>query len=156
MPLVPPPWPPPDEEVRQALAAAYADGSWGKYDGPHGQLLAARLREMHQVEHVLLCSSGTIAVELALRGLKVGPGDEVILGGYDFPGNFRAVEAIGARPVLVDLAGHGRPHAPREEFVSRIETPTMWHLDPEQVKGAISPQTRAVIASHLHGSLAPM
>src|SRR5688572_27215414 len=138
MPLVPPPWPPPDEEVRQALAAAYADGSWGKYDGPHGQLLAARLREMHQVEHVLLCSSGTIAVELALRGLKVGPGDEVILAGYDFSGNFRAIEAVGARPVLVDLAAHS------------------WTIDPDMLPAALSPQTRAIIVSHLHGTLANM
>src|SRR5688572_26481449 len=138
MPLVPPPWPPPDEEVRQALAAAYADGSWGKYDGPHGQLLAARLREMHQVEHVLLCSSGTIAVELALRGLKVGPGDEVILAGYDFSGNFRAIEAVGARPVLVDLAAG------------------TWTIDPEQVALAAAKESKAVIISHLHGSLADM
>ena len=136
--LRPPAWPPPDEEVRAALAAAYADGSWGRYSGPHSERLSERLRELCDANHVWLCSSGTIAVELALRAVKVGPGDEVILGGYDFPGNFRAVEAIGARPVLVDLAAG------------------TWHLDIDQVADAITDQTKAVIASHLHGSLLPM
>ncbi|MBC7856021.1 MAG: aminotransferase class V-fold PLP-dependent enzyme [Pirellulaceae bacterium] len=132
------PWPLPDADVLSALAAAYQDGSWGKYDGPNCQSLEKALRELNQVEHAFLCSSGTIAVELALRGLKIGPGDEVILAGYDFPGNFRAVEAVGAKPVLVDL----------------IES--SWSLDGSQIPLAVSPQTKAVIASHLHGSLVDM
>jgi perosamine synthetase len=138
IPEGPPPWPRPDEAVREALAAAYADGSWGRYLGPHGDRLKELLAGLLGVRHVWLCSSGTIAVELALRGLKVGPGDEVILAAYDFPGNFRAIEAIGARPVLVDLA------------------PQSWTLDVEQVAAAVRPQTKAVIVSHLHGSLAAM
>jgi perosamine synthetase len=133
-----PTWPPPDEDVRAALSAAFADGSWGRYSGPHSQRLRELLAELHGVRHVCLCSSGTIAVELALRGLKIGPGDEVILAAYDFPGNFRAVETIGARPVLVDLL------------------PGRWCLDARQLQAALSPQTKAVIVSHLHGSLADM
>jgi dTDP-4-amino-4,6-dideoxygalactose transaminase len=93
---------------------------------------------MHGVPHVWLCSSGTIAVELALRGLKVSSGDEVILAAYDFPGNFRAIEAIGARPVLVDLA------------------PETWSLAVSEAERALTPQTKAVIVSHLHGSLTDM
>jgi len=133
-----PHWPPPSDAVRDALLAAYADGSWGKYHGPHCQRLRQMLAEMHGVPHAWLCSSGTIAVELALRALKVGPGDEVILAGYDFPGNFRAIEAIGARPVLVDLVAG------------------TWAIDAEQVAMAIGHETKAILASHLHGSLADM
>jgi hypothetical protein len=70
---------------------------------------------------------------LALRGLKIGAGDEVILAAYDFPGNFRAIEAVGARPVIIDLAAGS------------------WSLDVAQVAKAIAPRTKAVIASHLHG-----
>jgi dTDP-4-amino-4,6-dideoxygalactose transaminase len=132
----PPTWPLPDEDVRAALLACYASGDWGKYDGANTALLLQALREQFHREHVLLCSSGTIAVELALRGLKVGPGDEVILAGYDFPGNFRAIEAVGARPVLVDVL------------------PNRWTIDPLLIDGAVSPQTKAVIVSHLHGDLA--
>jgi perosamine synthetase len=133
-----PKWPRPSAAVQAALAAAYADGSWGRYHGPHSDQLVESLCGLCATKHAWACSSGTIAVELALRGLKVGPGDEVILAAYDFPGNFRAIEAIGARPVLVDLAANS------------------WTLDIEQVATAISPQTKAVIASHLHGSLADM
>src|SRR5688572_14356506 len=87
------PWPVRDEAVRDALVRAWADGSWGRYHGPHCEQLRGELSALHHVEHVTLCSSGTVAVELALRGLKVGADDEVILAGYDFPGNFRAIEA---------------------------------------------------------------
>src|SRR5436309_2713936 len=80
----PPSWPRPDEAVHSALEAAYADGSWGRYHGPHCERLRELLAAMHRVSHVWLCSSGTIGVELALRGLKVGAGDEVILAAYDF------------------------------------------------------------------------
>lgn len=138
MPLQIPPWPIPDDDVMAALATAYQDGSWGKYDGPNCYRLEESLRVFNKVEHVVLCSSGTIAVELALRGLKVGPGDEVILAGYDFPGNFRAVEAVGAKPVLVDLVENS------------------WQLDTSQIPLAVSPQTKAIIASHLHGTLVDM
>lgn len=131
-------WPLPDADVLAALATAYENGSWGRYDGPNCQNLERAIRELNQVEHAFLCSSGTIAVELALRGLKVGPGDEVILAGYDFPGNFRAVEAIGAKPVLVDFVENS------------------WELDVSQIPLAVSTQTKAVVASHLHGSLVDM
>jgi dTDP-4-amino-4,6-dideoxygalactose transaminase len=124
--------------VRLALNAAYADGSWGQYDGRHSAELISRLQTLHGAAQVMLCSSGTIAVELALRGLKVGPGDEVILAAYDFAGNFRAVGAVGARPVLVDLAADS------------------WTLDPHELAQAISPAVRAIIVSHLHGTLAEM
>lgn len=138
VPEGPPPWPRPDESVKAALDAAYADGSWGQYHGPHCAWLCESLTELSGVRHAWLCCSGTIAVELALRGMKIGPGDEVILAAYDFPGNFRAIEAVGAHPVLVDLAAGS------------------WTIDIDQVAAATSGETKAVIASHLHGSLADM
>ncbi|MDX1946698.1 MAG: aminotransferase class I/II-fold pyridoxal phosphate-dependent enzyme [Pirellulaceae bacterium] len=143
LPAGPPSWPPRSEAVRAALERAGADGSWGRYGGPHGERLAAELAVLCGVRQSWLCSSGTIAVELALRGLKLGAGDEVILAAYDFPGNFRAIEAVGARPVLVDLAGMSA-----ESFA--------WHLDPAQVTEALSPATKAILVSHLHGSLADL
>lgn len=138
LPQGPPPWPKPLPAVREALAAAWGDGSWGRYHGPHGERLQAALQELTATQHSWLCASGTVAVELALRGLKVGAGDEVILAAYDFPGNFRAIEAVGARPVLVDLAPHS------------------WSIDVAAVAEATSPQAKAIIVSHLHGSLADM
>lgn len=134
----PPSWPLADQDILDALEKTYADGSWGRYHGPHCERLVDLLRTMHDCEHAWLCSSGTIAVELALRGLKIGSGDEVVLAGYDFPGNFRSIEAVGARPVLVDI------------------DPATWCLDVADVERAIGPATKAVIASHLHGGTAAM
>ena len=134
----PPNWPPLDPDVSQAVAASLTDGSWGKYHGPRHAELTTELADIHGVEFVTPCCSGTVAVELALRGLAVGAGDEVILAGYDFPGNFRAVEAVGALPVLVDT------------------DPRVWSLDPQLLPQAISSKTRAVIVSHLHGGTAAM
>lgn len=133
-----PPWPILDVEVEAALQRAFADGSWGKYDGPYLQQLIRDLGEMHQLPFVLPCCSGTFAVELALRGLRIEPEREVILAGYDFPGNFRAIEAVGAVPVLVDLKESN------------------WCPDVNLIESAISSQTGAVIVSHLHGGLVDM
>jgi dTDP-4-amino-4,6-dideoxygalactose transaminase len=137
-PQGPPDWPPPDEDVRDALQSAYRDGSWGKYHGTHVHHLEERLADYHEVPFALTCGSGTFAVELALRALKIGPGDEVVLAAYDYSGNFLAVHAVGATPVLVDVV------------------PWSWNLDVEQLAGAVSPRTRAVIVSHLHGGMVPM
>src|ERR1700676_373664 len=100
----PPDWPPEDAAVAQALQAAWRDGSWGKYQGGGVERLEQRLARDHRGPFAAVCSSGTLAVELALRALQVGPGDEVVLAAYDYPGNFLAVHAVGARPVLVDAA----------------------------------------------------
>src|SRR5438094_9958276 len=137
-PAGPPPWPLPDDAVRDTLLAAYADGSWGKYHGPHVEALTEQLAAYHGVAHVLTCGSGTFAVELALRALQVGPGDEVILAAYDYGGNFLCVHAVGALPVLVAVAPHN------------------WNLDPARLAAAFGPATKAVIVSHLHGGIVPM
>src|SRR5436190_23668183 len=79
----PPGWPIPDERVAEALQAAYRDGSWGKYHGLNVERLETALATYHGVEFAMTCGSGTFAVELALRALRIGPGDEVILAGYD-------------------------------------------------------------------------
>lgn len=86
----------------------------------------------------LSCASGTIAVQIALRGLNLPEGAEVILAAYDFPGNFRAIQDSGLFPVLVDI------------------NPRTWCLDAETIEAAISAKTSAVIVSHLHGGIADM
>jgi dTDP-4-amino-4,6-dideoxygalactose transaminase len=137
-PQGPPDWPIPDDDVARALDAAYGSGSWGKYHGGNVERLEGELAKYHDVPFVLTCGSGTFAVETALRALKVGPGDEVIVAAYDYPGNFHSVHAVGALPVLVDVdAGN-------------------WNLSPGQLAQAVGPRTRAIIASHLHGGVVPV
>jgi len=132
------PWPIEDAAVRFVMEGMIADGSWGRYHGPHCDALRNALAEYHAVEHVHLCSSGTSAVELALRASNVCRGDEVILAAYDYKANFANVLALEARPVLVDTLV-GRPV-----------------LDPDRLMSALTPSTRAIICSHLHGCMAPI
>ncbi len=131
-------WPITDMAIREVFAAMLADGSWGRYHGPHCDAFRSALAEYHQVDHAILCCSGTAAVELALRSVAVGQGDEVILSAYDFKANFVNVLTLGAIPVLVDTIAN---------------TPV---IDIEQLAAAVSDRTKAIVVSHLHGSLAPM
>lgn len=134
----PPSWPLNHSAVYQALGNAWESGDWGRYHGANTKRLIDWISQRLQVEHVLPCSSGTAAVELGLRGLKVGPGDEVILSAYDFKGNFQDVLTLGAVPVLVDV------------------DPGNWQLEPRELEAAVTSKTKAIIASHLHGGLVPM
>lgn len=108
------------------------------YEGAEVRRLEEELQTFHQVKHALTCGSGTFGIELALRGLGVGLGDEVILSAYDYPGNFLSIHAVGAHPVLVDIAPHN------------------WNLAPELLARAVTPATRAILVSHLHGGVVPM
>src|SRR5258707_6670563 len=89
----PPAWPLPDPDVSAALTAAVASGAWGQYHGEHVRGLEADLAAVHGVPHVMTCASGTLAVEAALRALRVGPGDEVVMAAYDYESNFLTVHA---------------------------------------------------------------
>ncbi len=131
-----PDWPGVMPDVIQNVQRALRDGSWGRYHAEWTDELIQALSQRFEQPFVTLCCSGTFAVELALRAAGVEPGREVILAGYDFPGNFRAIESIGARPVLVDVIAGG------------------WTIDAEQTREAITPDTAAIIMSHLHGQLA--
>jgi dTDP-4-amino-4,6-dideoxygalactose transaminase len=137
-PQGPPPWPPTDPAVADALARAVADGSWGRYHGPHLPTLADRLAADFGVAHAIPCASGTLAVEVALRALKVGAGDEVVLGGYDYEANFLTVHALGATPVLTDVL------------------PGNAAIDLARLDASAGPACKAVLISHLHGGLADM
>ena len=131
----PPAWPLPDPDVSAAVAAAVASGSWGQYHGEHVCALEAELAAFHSVPHALTCASGTVAVEAALRALRVAPGDEVVMAAYDYDPTFLTIHAIGAKPVLIDVNPHN------------------WQLDETKLEAAITPQTKAVICSHLHGGI---
>jgi perosamine synthetase len=137
-PQGPPSWPPHDPDVEASVQRALRDGSWGAYHGPSSAALAQALRDAFRIEHVLLCGSGTYAVELGLRALGVGPGSEVMLASYDYPGNIHCVYALGATPVLVDVE------------------PGNWNLSLPAVAAALGPAVKAIIASHLHGGVVPM
>jgi len=91
-----------------------------------------------EVEHCVGVGSGTDALELALRALEVGPGDEVIVPANTFIATPLAVVRAGATPVLVDC------------------DPEHYLIDVSQVEGKITERTKAIMPVHLYGQCAPM
>jgi dTDP-4-amino-4,6-dideoxygalactose transaminase len=126
------------QAILAALEESFRSGSWGDYEGEPLERLKGLLSERLGMAQVHLCASGTVAMELALRAIPVGAGDEVLLSGYDYPGNFRAIERVGARPVLADLEEEG------------------WRIAPDSLAASHPPSVKAVILSHLHGTTAGM
>ncbi|CAL9659591.1 dTDP-3-amino-3,4,6-trideoxy-alpha-D-glucose transaminase [Streptomyces sp. enrichment culture] len=88
------------------------------------------------VAHCVGVANGTDALELALRAVGVGPGDEVVVPANTFIATAGAVARAGARPVLADCL------------------PDSHLLDPEAALAAVGPATRAVVPVHLYGQLA--
>ena len=124
--------------IQEALDKVGLDGSWRTYNGPNLDLLRSMLGQLFGRDHVRLCCSGTFGIELAIRSLRLDPSAEVLLAGYDYPGNFRAIEDAGARVALSDVASN--------DWVPNIDS----------LAASVGENTRAVVISHLHGSLAPM
>jgi dTDP-3-amino-3,4,6-trideoxy-alpha-D-glucose transaminase len=101
--------------------------------GPELESFERRFAFYCDAQHGIGVSSGTAALELALRGLGIGPGDEVIVPTYSFIASAEAVTAVGATPRLVDV------------------DPETALLTAEAVEAALTPLTRGVIPVHLFG-----
>src|SRR4051812_11745309 len=88
--------------------------------------------------HVVGVANGTDALVLALRALGIGPGDDVVVPSFTFYASAEAVPLTGARPVFCDVDPH--------TFCVTADT----------VRAALTPATKAVIAVHLFGNVAPV
>ena len=82
--------------------------------------------------------SGVSSIELSLRALGVGSGDEVIVPTHTFTATAAAVTFTGATPVFVDA------------------NPVTWNIDVEKIEAAITPRTKAIVPVHLYGLPAEM
>jgi dTDP-4-amino-4,6-dideoxygalactose transaminase len=92
--------------------------------------LESEFAEFIGTEHAIGVANGTDALELALRALNVGPGDEVITVSHTAVATVAAIHAVGAVPVLADI---------------KLNTYT---IDSDQLKTLVSPKTKALIAVH--------
>lgn len=106
--------------------------------GPNVSALEEAAAEYLGVKHALACGSGTDALHLALAGLEIGPGDEVITSPFTFAATVEAIEYVGAQPVLVDV------HA------------DSYNIEPPLIADAITDKTRAVLPVHMFGLSADM
>jgi len=120
------------EAVRMALQGRVAG------DGPIGRRVEERLAREMGAPRVLLTTSCTHAMELALLALGIGPGDEVVCPSFTFVSTANAALRVGARPVFAD-----------------IEKTTLG-LDPGDVERRLSPRTAALMPVHYAGLAADM
>jgi len=106
--------------------------------GPKREEFERRFADYHGVPYAVSASSGTAAIHLALMGLNIGPGDEVIVPAYTFIGTVTPLIAQGAMPVFADV---------------ELDT---FNIDPSSIEERITSRTRAIIVVHLYGLPANM
>lgn len=101
--------------------------------GEHTRLFEAEFAAFCGMPHGVAVSNGTVALELALRALSVGPGDEVILPSRSFFASAACIVAVGATPVFADI------------------DPVSNAIDPESVRRMLTARSRAILCVHLAG-----
>ncbi|MEO8509652.1 MAG: DegT/DnrJ/EryC1/StrS family aminotransferase [Chloroflexota bacterium] len=130
--------------ARPQMGTEERDSVWSALSS--GQLAqGAKVKEFEErfatfvgAPYAVATSSGTTALHLALLGLGVGPGDEVITVSFTFTATVSPILHVGARPVFVDVDA------------------ATFTMDPAGVEAAITPRTRAIIPVSLYGHPAPM
>ena len=135
-----PTWPVWDEAEIQAVTDVVRSGNWGGFPepGPNAARFEAAFAAYQGARHGILMMNGTITMEVALKALGIGWGDEVIVPALTFVATAYAPMAAGALPVIVDV------------------TPETWTIDPALVEAAITPKTKAIIPVHLGQQMADM
>ncbi len=106
--------------------------------GPEVEELELQLADFCNVRHAITVANGTDALQIALRALGVGPGDEVVTTAFSFFATAEACLLVGATPVFAD-----------------IDTQT-FNLDPESLMSVITNKTKAIIPVSLYGQVAAL
>jgi dTDP-4-amino-4,6-dideoxygalactose transaminase len=148
-----PSWPIFDEREEHALLGVLRSGKWWRYSYGEGVEMRepepgqprSRVAEFQEAfahlqtaKYGIACANGTAAIEVALKALGIGPGDEVIVPAYTFIATASAVLMVNAIPIFVD-----------------VEEDT-FNIDPQRVEEALTPNTKAIIPVHFAGQAADM
>ena len=133
-----PGWPLFDEREEQEVLEVIRSGAWGRSTGKKGDEFEAKFAAYHDAKHAIACVNGTAALEVALRGVGVEGGDEVILPPYTFIATVTSVLLINGVPVFADIE------------------PGTCNIDPVSVESKITDRTKAIIAVHIGGRPADM
>ncbi|MCO6147131.1 DegT/DnrJ/EryC1/StrS aminotransferase family protein [Flavobacterium sp. NRK1] len=107
-------------------------------NGPQVHTFQKNLETYLDVKHVIPCANGTDALQIAMMGLDLKPGDEVITADFTFAATVEVIALLQLTPVLVDVE------------------PDTFNISIEAVKKAITPKTKAIVPVHLFGQAADM
>lgn len=123
-------------EVNSAIQSVIDSSAFIK--GPALKKFQKELETYMAVKHVIPCANGTDALQLALMGLNLKPGDEIITSPFTFIATIEVIQLLGLKPVLVDI------------------DPDTFNINPENIKKAITSRTKAIMPVHLFGQCANM
>ncbi|WP_454974603.1 DegT/DnrJ/EryC1/StrS family aminotransferase [Capnocytophaga gingivalis] len=128
------------EPLKAQIQASFAEvlDSAAFINGPQVQAFQKELEAYLQVKHVIPCANGTDALEIAMMGLGLKRGDEVITADFTFAATVEVIALLGLTPVLVDVD--------KDTFNINIEA----------IRKAITPKTKAIVPVHLYGRPANM
>jgi dTDP-4-amino-4,6-dideoxygalactose transaminase len=135
-----PDWPVHDEREVEAVAAVVRSGRWGGFPepGPRAAEFARRFAAYQGAEHGVAMANGTVTMEIALKALGIGWGDEVLVPALTFSATAYAVMAAGALPVFCDV------------------DPRTLTIDLDHAEAAVTSRTRAIMPVHLGHQMADM
>src|SRR5210317_746045 len=105
-------------------------------NGPEVKAFQEDLEDYLGVKHVIPCANGTDALQIAMMGLGLKPGDEVITADFTFAATVEVIALLNLTPVLVDV------------------NPDDFNINIEAIKKAITPKTKAIVPVHLFGHCA--
>lgn len=126
-------WPWFDADECSVVQRVIASGRVNYWTGTEGRAFESEYAKSVGVRHAIALANGTVALELALRMLGIGPGDEVIVTPRSFMASVSCVVLQGATPVFADV------------------DPSSGNLTAASIEAVLSPRTRAVIPVHLAG-----
>jgi dTDP-4-amino-4,6-dideoxygalactose transaminase len=124
------------EQLHTAVARVLDSGAY--ILGPEVSAFEQELAAYCGVAHAVGVANGTEAITIALRAMGVGPGDEVVVPSFTFYASAEAIPPTGATPVFCDI------------------DPSTYCVTADTVRAALTPRTKAVIAVHLFGNIAPV
>ena len=127
------PWPSYSTEESDAISRVLLSNRVNYWTGNECREFEREFAEWAGTSHAVALANGTVALELALRALDIGSGDDVIVTPRTFFGSASAIVAVGARPKFADVDGNSQ------------------NITADTIRAALTPETRAVICVHLAG-----
>lgn len=123
-------------EIDKAINEVVASAAF--INGPEVRKFQSELEDYLNVKHVIPCANGTDALQIAMMGLGLEQGDEVITADFTFAATVEVIALLKLTPVLVDV------------------DPSTFNIDLEAFEKAITPKTKAIVPVHLFGQCANM
>ena len=133
----PPAWPVVDDEDVRRMEEVVRSRKWS-WLGPNELAFCEEYAAFIGAKHCLCLANGTVTIQCALQAVGVEPGDEVIVPGLTWVATAQAALDVGANVVLVDI------------------DPETLAIDPDALRAAITPKTKAVVPVHLYGCMCDM